>query len=377
MEEKNYYDSVEGMYTQSVQEPPKKKSKVPGIILLILGILFALVGLVVVLGNNINTLETAEPVDIYWASKTDQYVYTPIQYMTESVAYYMDMESMQFYIAIDEEWNASVVCIHDDDLEKYIPYIDWLYTEATEGGPVQTEILGYAQPIDADLRQLVMEGFTEIFGEGYVDDSTFEDVFGEYYIQVGQKNGAYQFSNVGILFLVLGIVLICISVVMLHKSAEQPESVNGPIVEPKGNIILGIIGAFFGALLGGVLWVIVYLLGFISGWVSILTVFFAYFGYKMLSKRDDIFGVVISFLLGLVMIFAAIYFSWGWQYYQAVNKNMSGYINLVRALVELPTYLNRIDGWKDFIIDLIKSYAFMIGIGIFWLGGLISKKDKK
>ena len=355
----------------------KGQSKVPGITLLVIGLVTLVMGLgVLILGNNISTLETAEPVDIYKASETDQYVYTLVQYMTDAVACYTDMESMQFYIAIDDEWYPTIVCIHDEDMKEYQAYIDWLYTDEVEGGPEKTEILGYAQPIEDDLKQLVIEGFEENFGEGYVDESSFESFFGAYYIQVGQKNGAYQFSNLGILLSVLGFVLAIVGSVMIHKKTEQQaEYAEEPIVEKKGSIALGIIGAFMGALLGGLLWTIAHLLGFISGWIGILIVAFAYGGYKILSKREDRFGFVISTLFGFVMIFAATYFSWGWIYYQMLNENVSGYTTLVRALVELPNFLESIDGWGEFIEELVMGYFFMILSCSYWM--IANSKNKR
>lgn len=371
MEQNNFFDTFNESYQQQMAKPPKKKISVPGIVLLVIGVVTLLFGIgVLVLGNNISSLEAEEPVDVYLADETDQYVYTPVQYMTESVAYYSDMESMQFYIALDEEWNTVVVCIHDDDIEEYQPYIDWLYTDAEVGGPEQIEILGYAQPMDAELEALVLEGFVEIFGEGYLDSANFEEYFGEYYIQVGQKNGAYQFSNWGILFLVLGGILAIIGGAMLyHKSNQQDEFAGSSIVVYERNVVWGILGAFLGALLGGVIWAVVNILGYISGWIGVLIVFFAYTGYKILSKRNDNFGFIVSILLGIVMIFVATYVAWGWSYYQMINESVSGYTTFGRALVELPAFLESVDGWGDFVGQLFQGYGFMLVASFYLLWG--------
>lgn len=377
MEQNNFYDNFNGPYQQTqMAEPPKKKISVPGIILLIIGLVMLVLGIgVLVLGNNISALEAKEPVDIYQADEIDQYVYTPVQYMTESVAYYSDMESMQFYISLDEDWNTVLVCIHDDDIGKYQPYIDWLYTESEVGAPEETEILGYAQPIEEDLKQFVLEGFAEIFGEGYIDYSNFEEYFGEYYIQVGQKNDAYQFSNWGILFLVLGGILAIIGGAMLYqKSNQQDEYAGSSIVVYNRSIVWGILGAFLGALVGGVIWAVVNILGYVSGWIGVLIVFFAYTGYKLLSKRNDNFGFIISILLGVVMIFAATYVAWGWSYYQMVNESVSGYTTFGRALVELPAFLDSVDGWGDFGAQLFQGYGFMLLASIYLIAGNVRKR---
>ena len=67
-----------------------------------------------------------------------------MQYMTESVAYLEAVESMQYYITFDSEWNPAVICLYDSDVATYQPYIDWLYTEETEGGPEEIKVTGYS-----------------------------------------------------------------------------------------------------------------------------------------------------------------------------------------------------------------------------------------
>lgn len=363
-----------------MEEKKRNRKRVPGIILLVLGVLVMIVGiLTIALGSNASSLEQEAPVDIYEANATDQYVYTQVQYLTESVAYYEAMENMQFYIALDKDWNPTVVCLHTDEIQAYQPYIDWLYSESYDNEPKETRMVGYSQPIDEELKQFVLEGFEENFGEGYVDEDSFADFFGEYYVQIGQKNDVYHFANAGIILLLVGIVFIVIGVSMLYEKPQQEENhVSGPVIEDKSNKGLGILGALLGALLGGLLWTVIGVMGYVSGWIGILAVCFAYTGYKMFAKEESTFGVIISLLFSVIVITPATYLTWGWTYYQILNEDISGYTTLLRALTELPQYMTAIDGWGDLVSDIVIGYAFMLVAGIYWLigNGRNRKKSK-
>ena len=382
--EQNPYEAANQAYQQAAAQPPKKKkNKVPGIILMALGLVVLIGGLAVtLLGSHADALETSEPVDIYEASQTDEYVYTYVQYMTESVAYYEAMDNMQFYIVMDADWSPSVICLHADELETYQPYIDWLYSDSYENEPKELRITGYAQPYDEELKELVIEGFIYDFGEGYVDKSNFSEWFGDYYLQIGQKNGAYQISNAGIIMVLAAIVLIVIGGAMVYEPVKPAAAENSygssPIIEDKKpGVAMGILGAFLGALLGGLLWTVVGALGYVSGWIGLLIIIFAHTGYKILSKREDKIGMGFSILFSILVVIPATYLTYVWLYYGAVNEGMSGYTTLTRAMVELPGYMERFDMWGDFFGDIIMGYFFMLVMGIYMLLGTFGKKNKK
>ena len=351
------------------------KKKVGGVVLALLGAIVMIVGVCVILvGGNSSKLEEGEPVDIYYATETDEYSYALIQYMTESVACYEALESLQFYIVYDKEWNPAVICVQDDMLDSYQPYIDWFYSDSYENEPVQMQVTGYAQPFDAELYEFVEEFFVYDWGEEVMEGTTIEEYFGEYYLQVGEKNGAYDVTNRGIYLMLAAIVIIVIGGALLY---EKPVVVidYGPVIE-SGRTGLGILGALLGAVLGGLLWAVVGALGYISGWLGVLIMFFAYKGYEILSRRTDRIGVVISIILGLAVIFPATYLSYGWIYYCAVNESVSGYTTLPRALIELADYMGKIDGWSDFTRDTLMGYAFMLVAGIYYLVGQGSNRNR-
>lgn len=362
-------------YTYAPSTPPKKKNKVPGIILLILGALFLLAGIVLfLLGGNADKLETEDAIDVYFASEIDQHSYVNVQYMTESIASYEAMDNMQFFISLDSDWAPSIVCMHIDELPAFTPYIDWLYSESEENGPEQKVFTGYAQPIDDELKAIVIESFAELFEEGIVDESNFAEYFGDYYLQIGQKNSSYGISNVGIVFLLLAVLLIVIGGSLVYEKPVTEE--DGPFIH-KTHTGLGILGALLGALLGGLIWTIVGAAGFVSGWVGVLIIFFAYKGYVILSHKEDTFGLVISIIFGLIVILPATYLYFGWSYYCALNESVSGYTTLVRALLELPAYLTQYDEWGSFTSDVVMGYGFMILVAVLYGASLFSNRKKK
>lgn len=381
--EVNPYESANQEYQQAeMPKPEKKKNKVPGIVLMALGLAGIICGIVVILmGNHATVLEKGEPVDIYQAEKTDEYVYTYAQYMTESVAYYEAMDNMQFYIAMDADWSPSVVCLHANELSTYQPYIDWLYSESYENEPEEIQITGYAQPFDDELKALVIEGFEYDFGEGYVDMDNFSEWFGDYYLQIGQKNGAYNISNAGIILMLVAIVLIVIGGAMVYEpvkpAAEEVTYGSNPVIaDRKGGIGLGLLGALLGAVVGGLLWTVIGALGIVSGWIGILIILFAYTGYKILSRRADKIGMAISLIFSILIVIPATYLVYGWSYYCAVNESMSGFTPLFRALLEMPGYMERFELWGDFFGDVVTGYIFMIIAGAYMLFANIGKKNK-
>ncbi len=379
MDDFNY--AYQKMTRGTEEPPPNKYKKIVSILCFVLGALLMIGGFFVVFvvepGNHI---EVEGPMDIYYATETDEYVGAPIQYMTRSIASYEAMEAMQFYIILDEELNPSVVCIYDDELPEYMQYLEFLYTDDEEAELESSVIVGYAQKIDEELKKLVIEGFEENFGTGYVDESNFYDWFGYYYIQVGQKSSSYSTMNAGIGMFVIGIFLLVAGFALKYKKPEiqSPNHNIGPIIQ-ETNKGLGVLGAVIGVLLGGLLWAIVGIMGYVSGWIGILIIVFGNWGYTFLSKSDDTFGKVISFILSVLIIIPATYIIYVWGYYQGANENILGYITLVRAFKELPSFLTKYNEWENFISDIGQGYLFLLIAGAIYIGGSLSsnKKNKK
>lgn len=202
----------------------KRGIKKSALFVCICGVIAILAGAALVIYAGLgNRFEKEEPKDIVNVKAADVYAYAPVQYMTEAFAFYEANHQLQFYLAFDNEWNTSVVCVKDSDLSYYQPYIDWLYSDSYENEPEMMYVTGYSQRIDPELEQLVIGMFEAHFGPDYVDSSNFENWFGRYYLNVGQKNAAYEYSTGGIVLLVMGILVTVLGVAMMRKKQEAPQ----------------------------------------------------------------------------------------------------------------------------------------------------------
>lgn len=210
--EQSYYG-----YQQQVVPPKKKKNRIPGIILLVMGAVFLCMGFFIMLagiGSDISD-ETQEPGYVFWAENEDEYSCVDIQYMTDSVAYLEEDKKLNYYIVCDREWTPAVICVHDDELAEYRPYIDWLYSDSYENEPQQMTVAGHAKPFDAELAEYVMEGFEQAFGEGIVDKSNFSEWFGEYYLEVGQEEESIKgLTFVGIFFMAAAVIMLITGIIL-------------------------------------------------------------------------------------------------------------------------------------------------------------------
>lgn len=214
----------------------KRGIKKSALFVCICGVIAILAGAALVIYAGLgNRFEKEEPKDIVNVKAADVYAYTPVQYMTESFAFYEANRQLQFYLAFDNEWNASVVCVKDSDLSYYQPYIDWLYSDSYENEPEMMYVTGYSQRIDSELEQLVIEMFEAHFGPDYVDSSNFENWFGRYYLNVGQKNTAYEYSTGGIVLLVMGILLTVLGVATMRKKQEPSQPGTASAGQPGSN----------------------------------------------------------------------------------------------------------------------------------------------
>ena len=322
------------------------------------------------------TQEQADPTDVFYATGQDEYVYLKMQYLTEPIAYLEAVESMQYYIAIDSEWNPAVICLYDSEVPEYQPYIDWLYTEEEEGGPEEIQVTGYSVPYDDELRQFVIESYNYLFDVDFLNEDNFEEVFGKYYMTVGQSRDSYENFNIGIYCMLGVVILIIIGVWISYKSIMETNVVNQENFLEAKRVYKGrgVIGALLGALLGGVLWLVVGALGYISGWIGILIVLFANAGYKLFAKEESGFGTVVSLIFSLLVILPATYLAGVWTFYLELNEYVSEYIPLSRALSGYGEYLTKSDSWGGMIYNIVVGYVFMLVAGLYSISGRSRRK---
>ena len=349
-------------------EDTKKKNKLAAKVCVAMGAFVILFGIGLMIYANFAG-DKKDPIDVYDATEEGERVYTLMQYMSDYVAYYESMGNMQFYIAFDEDFYATVICMHKDDLKDYQQYMDYFYDEEAPQ-PELAVVEGFAQPFDATLKRYVREGYNALVGEEWVTTGNFSEYFGDYYIQIGKSSMSYQTFNIGIYCLIGGVVVLVIGLYALlndQTPVTAPSLTGMPSLEAEQDHRLrGILGAFLGAFLGGILWTAVGMLGWVSIWIGVLMAIFARTGYALFAGKDDKLGAIVSTVFCLVLVLPATYLAAGWNYYKSMNEFMGGSITLVRALKEFLPYLkNSSDAWDSFMYSIGLGYIFiLLGIGI-------------
>lgn len=146
-----------------------------------------------------------------------------------------------------------------------------------------------------------------------------------------------------------------------------------PVIE-KPHRMRGVLGALGGALLGGVVWTVIGCLGYVSGYIAILIFILANGGYKLLSKKSDTFGVIVSVIFGLITIIPATYCSFAYNVQKALEEGLSGKFSYGEVLMDLPMYMDRYDWWGDFWGNLAQGYIFTIVVAIFFIADAVKKR---
>jgi len=357
-------------YTPITIQAPKNRT--PGIVLLIVGAMLLLVGVGILFrGSYVNRVKQGEPEDICWATETGQYVYTHMQYMTEAVAVQEEVADMQYYIAWDSASFPAIVCIPDEEMETYQPYIDYLYGGAGGYAPREILVLGSAQPLNTELKNEITSAYLQIFGEE-ADVELFEEYIGEYCVQVGLSKVALPME--GIVFLCLGFAAIVFGIFLLYEKPVRNNIYGSGIrIDSKGSLGSGLLGALVGAGMGSVLWIFVGTLGFVCGWLGVVMVLLAYSGYKLVSNRSDQMGLILSVGSSAVMILLSTYFVWALDLYKEFNGMAPGCITLGNMLLELPSYISMAECWGLFAKDVGMGWLFSILAGGYYILRKVAK----
>lgn len=307
--------------------------------------------------------ESAEPVEVYGAAEEDQYVYARVQYMSDSFAYYEMMQDMEFYLALDSELMPSVLCIHREDMEVFEPYIDgfydWYLGFDYRDEPEEYTVYGYAKPYDKELRGYLQELLEAIAGRELTDEEV-EELMGPWYVQVGGRQGVFQFFQLAAIFIVgSGFAFLAGAIDFsawrkFLRELKQSERLQGPVIREDHSIAYGIVGALAGALLSAMIWLVVGASGFPNFWVGGAAIFFSSMGYLMgANDKHPGLGIPISAICSALLLAPAIYLEWCWRYYSNANTGAFGYVPLSRVVRQLPQYLVDSGLWQEMRGEII------------------------
>ena len=378
----------------NTQEDARKKRK-RWLVGVVLGVMVLLMAVAALFWGRLDSMESGKAEDLFYATKQQEYVYVPAQYMTEAFASYESYGKMSLYFAFNENWEPYVICMDDADAGRYADLIAYTYGMVDDAQA--QNITGYAVFIDSDIRDLVIECYNELYDGEYVDKSNFRDTFGSYYMQVGEKSSAYTNFNIFILLLAGGAALLGYSLYQVKKYgkamnvpeqgsaagegvsygmtdmfSEQNVKVPGELVSH--NRLLGVLGAIGGALLGSALIIILGMLGYVSGWAAVAMALLAINGYKWLAKGIDKAGIVLSIVITALMVIVANFLEFSIVYYQHLNDIMGGYVSFWRALQNTPQFMTDYDAWGTFWENVAMGYL-LGGVCLgFWVPGIIRGK---
>lgn len=99
-------------------------------------------------------------------------------------------------------------------------------------------------------------------------------------------------------------------------------------------------------------------------------------GYKKLNGEQDILGIIVSLVFGLLIIIPATYASYGFSLWKSLNEEFGRGFSYFEVLADMPLYMERYGLWSDFIKNLVMGYAFT-GIAAIYAGAAAFTGRKK
>ena len=150
-------------------------------------------------------------------------------------------------------------------------------------------------------------------------------------------------------------------------------------IEPKENVIAGIVGAFLFALVGGILYFVIYMFGWVASISGLVGVICAIKGYSVFAKKESTKGVVISSIMAILVLVLAWYMSLSYDIFSVYQELFeTGEIDFTLTFAEsvrvLPEFLRDPEVGPSCYGDLAIGLLFGAG-GI--ASHLITKYKKK
>lgn len=203
---------------------PKKNGIFAGLFFLLLAIAMGIAYFIV--GNS----QGPEPVFYDPTSDSTDYAYIDVQILTDYFAYYEENGSIKekYYFVLDNNSDPFIVRLTDDQFKDLKVIYDFSYSDSTDA-PDPIRIAGIPRTIDDELRDMAIPSFNEIWDDEYVTKDNFESWLGKTYLDAAQSPVARSQNLIltaGILFTVLGILVICLSRPAYSKQKKRLKSLS-------------------------------------------------------------------------------------------------------------------------------------------------------
>lgn len=136
---------------------------------------------------------------------------------------------------------------------------------------------------------------------------------------------------------------------------EPNISARSPEIEPKENILLGVLGAILFSLAGVIVYFLLDQLNFIASISAVVGAYAAVFGYGLFTKRKNSkTGIIVASVVTVIMMVLAVYLCTAYDLYRQVRAD-GGTITLLTAAGDC---LKAIFGSKDRL-----TYGYELDLG--------------
>ncbi len=142
-----------------------------------------------------------------------------------------------------------------------------------------------------------------------------------------------------------------------NKTIDSLDELKETIKRKKGNVITGLVGAFIGSLIGVALWVAIYALGYIATICGIVLGVCIIKGFELFGGKLNLFGIISTIIITIIMVYAATYISYGYSVYDAFKDTDN--IDLFTAIRSVKSFLKEYSEIRaSFYKDLVTGYIF-------------------
>lgn len=133
-------------------------------------------------------------------------------------------------------------------------------------------------------------------------------------------------------------------------------------LEPRENVIAGIVGAFLFSLAGAAVYFLLYMIGYIASISGIVGAVCAVKGYSLFAKKESKKGIVIATVMAFLTIVLAWYFGLAYDIYDAYKIAFKeGVVDFTLSVPEsiraIPVFLEdpefAVPSYKDLALSLV------------------------